>query len=60
MWEVKRYLVFAGSFYYPNGGGNDFVFATDDLDEARDKRNKYKKEAFDWSHIFDNETLEII
>lgn len=57
---MKRYLVFAGSFYYPSGGGNDFVFATDDLEEAREKRHRSKKQGYDWSHIFDNETLEII
>lgn len=57
---MKRYLVFAGYSYYPSGGANDFVLATDDLEEARDKRIKNEEEGFDWSHIFDNETLEIL
>lgn len=57
---MKRYLVFAGQAYYPSGGANDFILATDDLEEARHKRNENKEEGFDWSHIFDNETLEIL
>lgn len=57
---MKRYLVFAGSFYYPSGGAEDFIFATDDLKEAKNKTKQNKKDGFDWSHIFDNETLAII
>jgi len=57
---MKRYLVFAGSFYYPSGGAEDFIFATDDLEKAREKRHRSKKQGYDWCHIFDNETLEII
>lgn len=57
---MKRYLVFAGTDYYPSGGANDFIFATNDLEEARNKMAENIKEGFEWSHIFDNETLEIL
>lgn len=62
---MKRYLVFCGWNYYPGGGGNDFYFATDDLEEANEKCEEYKNKqtnmiGYIWSHIFDNETLEIL
>ena len=53
----RRYLVFAGTFYYPEGGWNDFYKDTDSLDEAI-KYCKYylEKEApkgYGWCHIVD-------
>ena len=53
----RRYLVFCGTFYYPEGGWNDFYKDTDSLDEAiRYCEHYIKKEApqgYGWCHIVD-------
>lgn len=58
---MKRYLVFAGNYYYPSGGWNDFHSAYDTLEEARELTKKMKSEAGlweDWCHIIDIQTGE--
>lgn len=52
---MKKYLLFAGDYYYPAGGFNDFIGSFDSIDEA--------KQAYancDWVHIVDSETEKII
>ena len=53
--EPRRYLIFCGTFYYPEGGWNDFYKDTDSLDEAiRYCEHYIKKEApYGWCHIVD-------
>jgi hypothetical protein len=48
---MKRFLVFAGDFYYPSGGWGDF----DSIDEAKDKLLKIHKD-WEWSQVIDSET----
>ena len=59
---MKRFLVFAGDAYYPEGGMNDFQEDFDTLEEARSFEAKIKEkwesdlEYFKWSAIWDSET----
>ncbi len=59
---MKRFLVFAGDAYYPDGGMNDFQEDFDTLEEARSFEAKIKEkwkfdwEDFKWSAIWDSET----
>ena len=57
-----NYLVFAGSHYYPSGGGNDFVDSfkclTDALECAKSCVD-IKKDP-DWAHVFDVEKKEVV
>lgn len=56
--KMKRYALFAGSWYYPSGGMADFVDSYDSLEEAI-KEAKRPDEIFpndakyDWAHVFD-------
>lgn len=59
---VKRFLAFAGSNYYPDGGWNDFKGSFETLEEAikeldPDIRTRWPSEAplYDWTHIVDTE-----
>lgn len=51
---LRRYLLFAGGHYYPNGGWNDFVESFDNLDQAKAVGLKLRE---DWYHIFDTEDM---
>lgn len=53
---MKRYLVFRSDYYYPSGGWNDFRTSVDTLEEAE----KYPVAGFDWMHIVDTQTMEIV
>jgi len=64
---MKRFLVFAGDCYYPEGGMNDFQDDFDTLEEARSFEAKIKKKLesdwgdlnwhdFNWTRIWDSET----
>jgi hypothetical protein len=50
---VKRFLIFTGAGYYPEGGWNDFRGSLDDLEAA--KTFALAKQE-DWAHIIDIET----
>jgi hypothetical protein len=56
--ECKRYIVFVGEVYYPSGW-NDFVLATDDLEEAKAVAAKGIRHRRDyrWSSIIDLSTM---
>ena len=57
MSRVKRFVVFAGDYYYPGGGWDDFNASFDTLEEVW----KYQKTALknaDWSQVIDLETGE--
>lgn len=51
----KRYIAFAGSLYYPCGGMDDEVLRTNDLKAALKEID-----GFDWGHVFDMQTGDII
>ncbi len=63
---MKRFLVFAGDAYYPEGGMYDFQEDFDTLEEARSFEEKIKEKFkllwkdswknFKWSAIWDSET----
>ncbi len=70
---MKRYLLFAGNDYYPNGGAKDFFGSFDLPEEAILYLNKMQSEGLGpfcygarlgrdhctWAHIWDSQTLEI-
>jgi hypothetical protein len=47
---MKRYLLFAGDNFYPEGGWNDYCGSFDTIDEAIDYLNG---NVVDWWHIVD-------
>jgi hypothetical protein len=63
---MKRFLVFAGDAYYPEGGMNDFQEDFDTLEEARSFESKIIEKFksmwkdswknFKWTEIWDSET----
>jgi hypothetical protein len=57
---MKRYLVFAGSVYYPSGGWDDFVGAYDTITEARAVELERGKGDYSWAHTIDTETMEVV
>jgi len=57
----KRYWLFAGDCYYPQGGMDDFKGDFDTISEAKNFYvSGYEKNLHDWGHILDTETSEII
>jgi hypothetical protein len=57
---LRRYLVFAGSHYYPSGGFNDFEESFDLLDVAWGYAKGRAAESYKWSHIVDITTGEVV
>jgi hypothetical protein len=55
---MKRYLVFAGDTYYPEGGAREFHAAFDTVEDARDALVCHQWGT--WAHVFDLETESII
>jgi len=65
MLVVKRFLVFAGYNYYPDGGWDDFVEQYDSSEEAQESVTEHLNPPFnnpkyspkhDWAHVVDTET----
>jgi hypothetical protein len=54
---MKRFLLFAGQTFYPSGGLDDFVEASDDLDTLKQRADR---ERWDWAHILDQERNVIL
>jgi hypothetical protein len=57
---MKRYFLFAGSVYYPDGGWSDFQGSFDSVKDATDyalsNLEPYEKEdvgRFNWYHVID-------
>lgn len=59
---MKRYLMFAGSVYYPSGGADDFRSDHDNEEEARQAAIDWTREdgAMSWAHVWDSETKTIV
>lgn len=55
---MKRYLVFAGSHYYPSGGWDDYKGSFDNLQECY--RFLGLKPYLDWLHVVDSTTGDIV
>jgi len=45
----KRYWLFAGDHYYPNGGMMDYHSSHDTLEEAKEAGK-----GWDWAHVLDS------
>lgn len=55
---MKRFLMFAGSNYYPAGGWDDFRGAFDTSEEAfAEARWRFNMD-FEWFHVVDTETMK--
>lgn len=52
---MKRFIVFSGLQYYPEGGMSDFDDSFDTLDEAK---NFLLEHRYDWAHVYDTVTQE--
>jgi hypothetical protein len=57
--NMGRYLVFVGNLYYPNGGANDFDFATNSLEEAVNSARQDTVED-GWANVLDAETGQVV
>lgn len=55
---MKRYLLFVGDNYYPEGGWNDFRGAFDSIDDAINYVLGLLNR--DWWHIVDTHTIQIV
>jgi hypothetical protein len=60
---VKRFLLFAGETFYPQGGCDDYIFSVDKLSDAikwieENVRNgrEYK---YDWANVLDTQEEKI-
>jgi len=54
---MKRYLLFTGNDYYPDGGWGDFAGDFDTIEEIK-YTEKYMVE--DWYQIVDTETMLVV
>lgn len=58
---MKRFLIFAGSLYYPSGGWHDFEFMCETIEEAQGYINgRTKVDELSWAHAYDTETKAIV
>lgn len=60
---MKRYILFAGDEFYPNGGMGDFVEDFDNKSNALDLIERLKKDFgdwFDWFHVYDTEKMKMV
>lgn len=57
-------MIFAGESYYARGGFNDFIGAFLDVESAKliveDNAEGPPRAQWDWWHIIDSETLEVL
>ena len=56
---MKKYLVFYGYVYYPEGGMNDFHGDFDTIEECNNFMDNNMGLGM-WSHIYNTKTKEII
>ena len=52
---MKKFLLFVGDAYYPEGGWNDFVDSFDSVEEAKEKI----PEDCDWWHVINSEGKKV-
>lgn len=59
---MKRFLLFASSFYYPNGGWDDFIGSFDTVEGAVEFLTSVDKEEVhhDWYQVVDTITFTIV
>ncbi len=54
-----RFLLFAGSDFYPSGGWDDFVCSYETLEQAMD-HDMHRESCWDWAHVVDLEFRVIV
>lgn len=55
--KIKRFVVFAGSQYYPCGGYHDYKYSFDTLEEAEKLIKEWQEKGrYEWHQIWDLET----
>ena len=60
---MKRFSVFAGDYYYPSGGMDDFLDSFDELEVAKNYADNIKdctNRKYDWYQIYDSERDYIV
>ena len=58
---MKRYLVFAGYCFYPEGGAHDYRGSYSGLPEAEQAiLDEFTSHSAEWGHVFDPETGTIV
>lgn len=57
---TKKYLLFAGGYYYPNGGWSDFQGNFKTPLEAALSLNRLHYGWHDWCHLIDSDTHEYV
>ena len=50
---MKRYLVFGGDVYYPEGGFSDFVGEYDVEEDAIEKAKTIGEDKYQWANVYD-------
>lgn len=55
-----RYYLFAGQYYYAQGGAHDLIASSDSIDDLNKQIPNEDDCADDWWHIYDSETKEIV
>jgi hypothetical protein len=56
---MKRYWLFGGNSYYPNGGMGDFRGSFDSREEAIEVGAAIREGSDSWYHVFDSQENEI-
>ena len=55
----ERFMLFAGSHYYPGGGMNDYVRSFDTVEQAISNIGTGWAARNDWMHVLDSKTGEV-
>ncbi len=55
---MKRFLLFAGSIYYPAGGWDDFRGDFDTAEKAQSAGQVSFGDEYEWWHVVDTETMK--
>ncbi len=59
--DMKRYLLFAGDYYYPVGGMEDFIGDFSTIERAKNKGVELiKNNKADWAHVYDALNMEMV
>lgn len=55
--DMKQFMVWCGSIYYPNRGMEDFKKSFDNIESAKEYGSKYiKNNTYSWYYIYDLES----
>ena len=61
---IARYLVFAGSVFYPNGGMQDLYSSHDELSDATASAESYRADqeypGDRWAEVFDTQIMKSV